>query len=55
VSPKTKTKLEVLWQDFEKSGSIEAYLSYHQSKLSKAKAKAKEPKKSVAKAGKSSR
>ena len=42
---KVKSKLEVLWQGFEKSGSIEAYLSYQQIKLSQAKktVKAKVP------------
>ena len=42
---KPKSKLEVLWQDFEKSGSIEAYLSYQQIKLN---AKKKEVKGKVA-------
>lgn len=41
MATKAKSKLEVLWQEFENSGSIEAYLSYQQIKL---KAKAKEVK-----------
>jgi hypothetical protein len=59
VDIKTKNKLEILWQDFEKSGSIESYLSYRQIKLSSAKSKPKEIKVKAAakqaKAGKSSR
>ena len=46
-----KNNLEVLWQDFEKSGSIEAYLSYRQTKLSAVKDKIKEPKEAKVKAG----
>jgi hypothetical protein len=37
MATQTKSKLEVLWQDFEKSGSIEAYLNYQQIKLANAK------------------
>ena len=42
---KAKSKLESLWQEFEKSGSVDAYLSYQQIKLKAAKkaAKAKVP------------
>ena len=42
MAPKIKSKLEVLWQDFEKSGSIEAYLAYQLVKAKPAKALKKE-------------
>jgi hypothetical protein len=43
VATKQKNNLEVLWQDFEKSGSVEAYLSYRQVKEAQPKA----PKKAI--------
>ena len=48
VATKAKSKLEVLWQEFEKSGSVEAYLSYQQIKLTPAKAVKKEARPSLA-------
>jgi hypothetical protein len=42
MKAKAKSKLEVLWQGFEKSGSIEAFLNYHQSKVAPSKKAKKE-------------
>lgn len=39
---KVKSKLDDLWQDFEKSGSIESYLAYQLIKGKPAKALKKE-------------
>ena len=38
MANKTKSKLEVLWQDFEKTGSVESYLSYQAIKAASGKA-----------------
>jgi hypothetical protein len=35
VATKKKDKIELLWQDFEKSGSVEAYLNFHQIRAKK--------------------
>ena len=56
MASKEKNKLEVLWQGFEKTGSIEAYLTYRHIKLTQPKAKEKATKeKATAKSSKSSR
>jgi len=35
--PKKKDKAEILWQGFEKTGSVEAYMAYFRTKLKKEK------------------
>jgi hypothetical protein len=43
VQKKVQNKLEILWQDFEKTGSIAAYLEYRQKKEVAGKPKKRAP------------
>lgn len=48
---KEKNGMEVLWKSFEKSGSVESYLAYFQSKQDDKISPKKEPKGKLEKAG----